>query len=75
MSRYPAVAVIAVRAASKSFIVSIYCCSKGILYPQSKILISSKTVGQSKLIISEKIKNELMIYIIGYMKNSFSKTI
>lgn len=52
--------IIAARAAAKSFIIAIYACSKAILYPGSKVVIASATKNQSKLIVSEKIKTELM---------------
>ena len=54
------ICVIACRAAAKSFIIAIYCCCRCILYPGSKCTVSSGTKGQAKLIVSEKIKNELM---------------
>lgn len=52
--------IIACRAASKSFIIALYACIRCILYPNTKILLSSATKGQSELIITEKIKGELM---------------
>lgn len=54
------VVIVACRAAAKSFIIAIYACCRCIVYPYSKIVLSSATKGQSKLIISEKIRNELM---------------
>ena len=54
------VCIIACRAAAKSFIIALYACCKAIIKPNSKIVLGSATRGQSKLIISEKIKNELM---------------
>lgn len=54
------IAIVASRAAAKSFIIAIYACCKAISRPYSKIVLGSATRGQSKLIISEKIKNELM---------------
>ena len=54
------VCIIACRAAAKSFIIALYACCKAIVKPNSKIVLGSATRGQSKLIISEKIKNELM---------------
>ncbi len=56
----PFVVIIACRAAAKSFIIALYACCRCIAYPHSKIVLSSATKGQSKLIISEKIRNELM---------------
>lgn len=52
--------IIASRAAAKSFIIALYACIRCILYPHTKILLSSATKGQSELIVTEKIENELM---------------
>lgn len=54
------IVIVACRAAAKSFIIALYACCKAIVKPGSKIVLGSATRGQSKLIISEKIKNELM---------------
>lgn len=54
------IAIIASRSAAKSFIIAIYACCLCIVKPGSKVVLSSATKGQSKLIISEKIRNELM---------------
>lgn len=54
------IVIVASRAAAKSFIIALYACCKAIVKPNSKIVLGSATRGQSKLIISEKIKNELM---------------
>ena len=54
------IVIIACRAAAKSFIIALYACCRCITRPKTKIVLSSATKGQSKLIISEKIKNELM---------------
>ena len=54
------IVIIACRAAAKSFIIALYACCRCIVYPNSRIVLSSATKGQSKLIISEKIQNELM---------------
>ncbi|MEY8352590.1 hypothetical protein AALB39_04445 [Lachnospiraceae bacterium 54-53] len=54
------IAIIASRAAAKSFIIALYACCRAITRPYSKIVLGSATRGQSKLIISEKIVNELM---------------
>ena len=54
------VVVIASRAAAKSFIIALYACCRCITRPFSRIVLSSATKGQSKLIVSEKIRNELM---------------
>lgn len=60
MGRSQLVVIIASRAAAKSFIIALYSCCKAIIKPKSMIVLGSATRGQSKLIISEKIKNELM---------------
>ena len=52
--------IIASRAAAKSFIIALYACIRCILYPHTKTLLSSATKGQSELIVTEKIENELM---------------
>lgn len=54
------VVVAACRASAKSFIIALYACCHAILYPGSKIVIGSEFVKQSRLIITEKIQNELM---------------
>lgn len=51
---------IASRGLGKSFLTAVYCCCRCILYPGTKINISSKVKSQSISIISEKIKGELM---------------
>lgn len=53
------IVVIAARASSKSFLIAIYACCRAILYPGSRIVLTSATRGQSQLIVSEKIKKEL----------------
>ena len=54
------ITVIASRASAKSFIITVYACCIGILYPNSLIVLSSSTKGQSKLLVSEKIQKELL---------------
>lgn len=54
------IVVIASRASAKSFIIALYACCRCILYPNSMIVLSSATKGQSKLLVSEKIQKELM---------------
>lgn len=53
------VTIVATRSSAKSFLIAIYACCMAILYPGIKIVITSATKGQSRLIITEKIKNEL----------------
>lgn len=54
------IVVIASRASAKSFIIALYACCRCILYPNSLVVLSSATKGQSKLLVSEKIQKELM---------------
>lgn len=54
------IVIIASRSTAKSFVIAIYACCICIVKPGSKVVLSSGTKGQSKLIISEKIRNELM---------------
>ena len=54
------IVIIASRASAKSFVIALYACCRCILYPNSLIVLSSATKGQSKLIVSEKIQKELM---------------
>ena len=51
---------IASRGLGKSFLISIYCCCRAILYPESKIIVGAGSRGQAKLLISQKIEKELM---------------
>lgn len=54
------ICIIASRNNAKSFLIALYACCRSILYPGTKIVIGSATRGQSKLIVTEKIQNELM---------------
>lgn len=54
------IVIVAARATAKSFLIALYACIRCILYPGTRILLSSATKGQSELIVSEKIKTELM---------------
>lgn len=54
------IVIVASRASAKSFVIALYACCRCILYPNSKIVLSSSTKGQSKLLVSEKIQKELM---------------
>ena len=51
---------VAARAAAKSFIIGLYACCMCILYPGYMFVICSGTRGQAKLIVSKKIKEELL---------------
>lgn len=54
------VVIVASRAAAKSFVIAIYACCKAVLYPNSEIVLTSGTRGQSKLIVTKKIQGQLM---------------
>ena len=54
------IVVIASRAVSKSYMIAIYAVCRAILYPGSMVVLTSGTKGQSKLIVTKKIQNELM---------------
>ena len=54
------IVVIACRAAAKSWLVAVFLCCWNTLYPNSPIILVSGTKGQAKLIVSTKIKKELM---------------
>lgn len=54
------IVIIASRASAKSWVIALYACCQCILYPNSLIVLSSSTKGQSKLLVSEKIQKELM---------------
>lgn len=53
------IVIIAARASAKSFIVAVYAVCRAILFPNSRIVITAGVKGQSEVIISEKIKQEL----------------
>lgn len=52
--------IVASRATAKTFLIAVFACVRCILFPYTKILLSSGSKGQSELIVSEKIRNELM---------------
>lgn len=62
------IAIIASRAAAKSFIIALFSCCRAITRPYSRIVLGSATRGQSKLIISEKIVNDLWKCLLHYSK-------
>ena len=53
------IVIIAARAAAKSFVIGVYAVTKCILYPGSKVVLTANTRGESRLIVSEKILNDL----------------
>ena len=60
MDMYPSSCIVASRSASKSFMIAIYACKQAVLYPGSKIVIASSTKRQARLIVTEKIKKEIL---------------
>lgn len=54
------ICIIASRNDAKSFLIALYACCRCILYPGTKFVIGAATKGQSRLIVTEKIQNELM---------------
>ena len=54
------IVIIAARASAKSFLIAVYAVCKAILYPNSQIVLTSGTRGQSRLIVTEKIQGFLL---------------
>lgn len=52
--------IIATRGMGKSFITAVYAVAVAILYPNSKIVVITKTMKQAERFISEKIETELV---------------
>lgn len=57
MDDYDDTDVIASRGLSKSFITALRAIDVALLYPNSEIIVTSLTLAQANLLISEKIKN------------------
>lgn len=53
------ICIVASRNDAKSFIIALYACCRCILYPGTKFRIGSSTKKQAKLIVSDKILDEL----------------
>ena len=60
MEHVSSVCIVAARSAAKSFIIAIFACKEAILKPGARIVIASSTKKQARLIVSEKIKKELL---------------
>lgn len=60
MDIYPSICIVAARSAAKSFIIAVYACKEAILRPGARIVIASATKKQARLIVSEKIKKEIL---------------
>lgn len=58
MHKYPTFAFIACRGLSKSYIVALYLFTMCVLYPGTKVVLTSGTKGQAKKIITDKIEKE-----------------
>lgn len=54
------IVIIASRAAAKSYVIAIYACCRAVLYPNSQVVLTSGTRGQSRLLVQKKIVGELM---------------
>lgn len=61
MNVCPLVVIVCARAVSKSFTTSIFACAICVLYPNSKVLVTSLTKRQAGLLVTEKIEKELMV--------------
>lgn len=59
MFRCTFVVIIASRASAKSFIIAVYIVARSILYPGSKVVITSAKREQAMLVLTEKIDKEL----------------
>lgn len=60
MGIFPSVCIVAARASAKSFIIAVFSCVEAILRPGSMVVIASATRKQARLIVSEKIKKEIL---------------
>lgn len=60
MDLYPSICIVAARSAAKSFIIAVYACKEAILRPGARIVIASATKKQARLIVSEKIRKEII---------------
>lgn len=60
MDKYTFFLWIASRGIGKSYLISIYCIIRAVLFPNSLIVVAAGTKGQAKLIVTQKIVKELM---------------
>ena len=58
MSLFPSFTAICARSASKSFITALFGCAICVLYPNSMVLVASRTKKQASLLITEKIEKQ-----------------
>lgn len=56
----PSFCIVAARSAAKSFLIAVFACKEAILRPGARIVVASATKKQARLIVSEKIKKELL---------------
>jgi hypothetical protein len=63
------------RGLGKSFLVTLYCVVKCILYPGTKIIIASKTKEQAMNLISEKIPELIQISTTGMIEREIDGSI
>ncbi|EJT5937332.1 terminase family protein [Clostridium perfringens] len=61
MDKVGAFMFIASRGLGKSYLISVYCCVRAVLYPNSQIIVASATKGQARLLITQKIDKELRL--------------
>ena len=60
MEFFPSFCIVAARSAAKSFLIAVFACKEAILRPGAKIVVASATKKQARLIVSEKIRKELI---------------
>ena len=60
MFKFPFVVLLCARAVSKSYTTTIFAVAYCILYPGSKVLVTSMNKKQASLLITEKLQQELM---------------
>lgn len=56
----PSICIVAARSAAKSFIIAVFACKEAVLKPGARIVIASSTKKQARLIVSEKIRKEIL---------------
>lgn len=56
----PSFCIVAARSAAKSFLIAVFACKEAVLRPGARIVVASATKKQARLIVSEKIKKELL---------------
>jgi hypothetical protein len=66
---------LASRGLSKTFLTAIYCVSRAILYPGSKIIIASGVKSQAMKIISEKIPELILLSKTGMIQREIKGSI